>query len=51
MQWQHEAALTKNPQLITGWNPAYTGEWLIEVEDTLAFNGAVPVAQSTVIGN
>ena len=44
-------ALANNPMLISGWDPAYTDNWLIEIEDALAFCGPVPVAQSTVVSN
>jgi hypothetical protein len=49
--WQHDSEITNNPLLIAGWNPAHPHDWLIEIEDALAFTGPVPVAQAgTVVG-
>jgi hypothetical protein len=49
MVWQREREITNNPLLITGWDPAHTSDWLIEIEDALAFIGQRPIAQTTVV--
>jgi hypothetical protein len=47
--WQHSRAITNNPLLIQPWNAAHPGDWLIEIEDALAFAGPVPVAQPATV--
>lgn len=48
--WQHSSEITST-LLIAGWNPAHPEDWLIEIEDALAFTGPVPVVQAgTVVG-
>lgn len=50
-EWAHDSVITNNPLLISGWNPAHPENWRIEIEDALAFEGAVQQVQTgTVVG-
>ena len=45
--WDHSQALTR-PFLIKGWDKDFPANWIINIEDALAFCGPVPLAQMTV---
>lgn len=49
MVWRYEKEISNNPLLIKGWDAAHTDDWLIEIEDALAFKGKVPQAPKTVV--
>ncbi len=47
--WRHEMEISNKPLLIKGWDAESSDNWLIEIEDALAFQGKVPRAPKTVI--